>query len=108
MNRRNFLKTGSTAGIAITAAGWASCQSEPTKAATAGSIATSAYTDFELNEATIDDLQERMKNGELTSKGITELYLQRIDAIDKKGPALNAVIEINPDAINIAESMDKE
>ena len=49
-----------------------------------------------------------MQNGTYTSKSLTELYLKRIDAIDKKGPALNAVIEINPDALTIAESMDKE
>lgn len=64
--------------------------------------------DFELNEITIDELQIMMKDGKTTSKAITQLYLKRIDAIDKKGPAINAVIEINPDAIKIAEEMDKE
>ena len=44
----------------------------------------------------------------LTSRSITEMYLKRIEAIDKNGVALNSVIELNPDAITIAEAMDKE
>ena len=63
---------------------------------------------FELNEVTIDELQQKMKDGKLTSKSITQMYLKRIEAIDKKGPAINSVIEINPDAIKIAEEMDRE
>jgi amidase len=49
-----------------------------------------------------------LQNGELTSAGITGMYLDRIAAIDKKGPSLNAVIEINPDALDIAVSLDLE
>ena len=64
--------------------------------------------DFELNEVTIDELQQKMQSGVYSSKAITEMYLDRIEAIDKDGPALNAVIEINPDAISIAESRDRE
>ena len=59
-------------------------------------------------EATIDDLQQKMQSGEYTAQGITKLYLKRIAGIDKKGPALNAVIELNPDALAIAASMDAE
>ena len=63
---------------------------------------------FSLNEITIDQLQEMMKSGKASSKSITKLYLDRIGAFDKKGPAINAVIEINPDAIAIATQMDLE
>ncbi len=49
-----------------------------------------------------------MQSKEYTSRSITELYLKRIDAIDKAGPKLNAVIQINPDALDIADAMDKE
>jgi amidase len=63
---------------------------------------------FQLNEVTIDELQRRMKNGTLTAKKITELYLKRIKEIDKTGPTLNAIIELNPDAISIAVKMDAE
>lgn len=63
---------------------------------------------FSLNEITIDQLQEMMKSGKASSKSITKLYLDRIAAFDKRGPAINAVIEINPDAIAIAKKMDAE
>jgi len=63
---------------------------------------------FELDEVTIADLQEGMKSGKYTARAITEKYLSRIEAIDKSGPALNSVIEVNPDAVEIAESLDRE
>lgn len=63
---------------------------------------------FELDEVTIDDLQEGMKSGKYTARAITEKYLSRIEAIDKSGPAVNSVIEVNPDAADIAESLDRE
>lgn len=49
-----------------------------------------------------------MQSGELTARSIAELYLKRIQEIDKAGPALNSVIEINPDALSIADTLDKE
>jgi amidase len=110
MNRRNFLKKGSAAGAIVATVGIASCNS-PAKEVkeNAGDAKTDQFVDeFELNEATIDELQQKMQSGVLTSKAITGLYLKRIDAIDKNGPALNSVIEINPDAVNIAEALDKE
>jgi len=63
---------------------------------------------FELEEATVGDLQKRMTAGSLTAHGLTQLYLDRIAAIDKRGPALNAVIELNPDALSIAAALDAE
>jgi amidase len=63
---------------------------------------------FELDEISISELQDGMKSGKYTSRSITEKYHARIDAIDKQGPAINALIEINPDALQIAETMDKE
>lgn len=66
------------------------------------------WISFELSEATIDDLQNRMSTGKLSSEAITKLYLKNIGAIDKKGPAVNAIIEINPDAVTIAREMDQE
>lgn len=64
--------------------------------------------DFELNEVSIQWLQDQMEQGHYTAESITSLYLKRIDAIDKNGPKLNAVIEINPDALSIAKQMDDE
>ena len=61
-----------------------------------------------MNEVTIDQLQKKMQSGTLTSESITAMYLKRIREIDKAGPKLNSVIEINPDALEIARSLDKE
>lgn len=69
---------------------------------------TPANESFELNEATIAALQQQMKIGKTTSEDITKLYLKRINEIDKKGPSVNAVIEINPDAEKIAAALDDE
>ncbi len=63
---------------------------------------------FELDEATIAGLQARMEKGELSSRRIVELYLARIAALDREGPALRSVIETNPDAPALAEDLDRE
>ncbi|HET9789270.1 MAG TPA: amidase family protein, partial [Pyrinomonadaceae bacterium] len=63
---------------------------------------------FELDEVTIAELQEGMRSGKFTALTITRNYLERIEEIDKGGPAINSVIEINPDAIAIAENLDRE
>lgn len=63
---------------------------------------------FPFAEATIDQLQELMKSGQLTSRDLTAAYLRRIAEIDKAGPTLNAVIELNPDALGIAARLDAE
>ena len=105
MNRRLFLKNTSVAGLCVSplAALSTNIPSNETDKK------TKTFTDnFSLNETTIDELQKQMQQGSYTSKQITQLYLNRIEAIDKKGPALNAVIEINPDALTIAAQMDKE
>ena len=110
INRRDFIKKGSAAGIGAAAAGIVSCQS-PAGEATHDkktAISDDGVGDFELDEITIDQLQQKMQSGEYTSKSITEMYLKRIESIDKNGPALNSVLEVNPDAISIAENMDTE
>lgn len=61
-----------------------------------------------LEEATIADLRAAMASGALTSRSITEAYLERIERADKRGPAVNSIIEINPDALAIAKRMDEE
>jgi amidase len=61
-----------------------------------------------LPEWTISELQERMESGELTARRLAELYTERISEIDKNGPYLNSVIELNPDALGIADTLDAE
>ena len=62
---------------------------------------------FDLEEITLAELQEGLRSGRFTSHALTEAYLARIDSIDKRGPAINAVIELNPDALAIAAEMDR-
>jgi amidase len=63
---------------------------------------------FELEETTIADLQSAMASGRMTARSITQAYLDRIAELDRKGPTLRHVIEINPDALSIADSLDQE
>ena len=63
---------------------------------------------FELDEITISELQDGMKSGKFTARALTERYSARIAEIDKNGPAVNAIIEMNPDAFSIADSLDQE
>jgi len=74
----------------------------------ASAKATSPLKPSEFDEATISDLQTRMKSGQLSARQLTEAYLRRIQDIDKNGPSLNSVIEVNPDALAIADALDKE
>ncbi|HMC23387.1 MAG TPA: amidase [Thermoanaerobaculia bacterium] len=73
-----------------------------------GPAPNAAPPPFELDEVTLGELQEGLRSGRFTSRSLTEAYLGRIEAIDKRGPAINAVIEINPDAMAIAGVMDRE
>jgi amidase len=63
---------------------------------------------FALSEATIADLQHRMETGQETSRSLVEQYLARIEAIDRRGPALRAVLETNPDVRAAADALDAE
>lgn len=105
MNRRKFITNTSLGISALSLAGCAQTESKTDSIAEVGS---DALTKFELEETTIDDLQKAMQSGKYSSKQITQLYLDRIQAIDKSGPKLNSVIEVNPDAIVLATQMDEE
>jgi amidase len=105
MNRRHFLRNTSLAGFTIPSL----------VAVTSANAADGQHTeernkkqDFDIVEATIDDLQQRMQSNQVTSKQLTAMYLKRIEEVDKSGPAINSVIEVNPDALSIAEALDKE
>jgi amidase len=94
LERRDFLLTGAAAG-ALALLRSPSARAETTPA-------------FELEEATIADLQERMRSGALTAESLTQAYLDRIAALDRRGPALRSVIESNPDALGTAKALDRE
>ncbi|HKQ75626.1 MAG TPA: amidase [Blastocatellia bacterium] len=84
------------------------CSRHPQSPASGAPNQIQAAGSFELDEKTIAELQEGMKSGALTARSIAEKYLSRITAIDKEGPRLNSVIELNPDALTIADKLDAE
>ncbi len=92
INRRNFLQMSLTGGTLF-------LMSNKIKGANIGSEA------FNIEEMTVLEMQNAMKNGEISSRQLVEIYLERIKQIDGK---LNSIIELNPDALAIAEQMDKE
>src|SRR5438045_3133743 len=102
MNRRHFL------GLVPTGTAAAALSSRVDAAAAVAQADGSAAAPFELDETTIDRLQAEMQAGRYTARRITELYLRRIDALNRRGPELRAVIETNPDALTIADSLDAE
>jgi amidase len=73
-----------------------------------GRAGSQSPASFALDEATVAQLQEWMRDGRYTSRQLTDLYLQRIESIDQRGPALRSVIEVNPDARTIADGLDRE
>src|SRR6266851_4860407 len=96
LDRRNFLGIAGlgTAGVLLAR-----------QAEKAAPVAAPAP--FELEEITIAELRDGLRSGRFTSRSLTEAYLGRIEAIDKRGPAINAVIELNPDALATAEQLDR-
>lgn len=107
MRRRDFITSGTLATAGLSSLLAASCNNndpETKEPITSGD----GIPAFELDEENITSLQEKMASGKFSSVQLTQLYLDRIDAIDKKGPLLNSVIEINPEALTIARTMDDE
>lgn len=105
-NRRGFLKSGMLTGVAA-----AALPSFSRRAGVATSAARGALPPpkpFELGEITVAELQDEMQSGQLTARSLAEKYLARIEKVDKHGPAVNSVIEVNPDALAIAAELDRE
>lgn len=73
-----------------------------------GSIKLAETDKFRYLEMDITEMQEGYKSGEYSIKEVVQAYLDRIETIDQKGPALNSIIQLNPDALNIAEGLDRE
>jgi amidase len=72
------------------------------------SAAVHAERTFELDEITLSTIVTGLRSGKFSAHSLTEKYLTRIDAMDKRGPAIRAVIELNPDALKIAADLDRE
>jgi amidase len=100
MDRRDFVRIGMMAGVATTAV--------VDGVQAAGAATGTAAGSTGILEAGVQEQQAQMAAGKLTSASLVRQYLARIAAIDKAGPRLNAVIEVNPDALSIAEALDRE
>ena len=109
MKRRFFLRDTVLGGLSVPFLA-TSCQTEAESSSgtTTDAQVTAGGDEFPLLEATVEELQAMMESGEHSARDITQLYLERIAAIDDAGPELNAVIETNPDALKIAERLDEE
>jgi amidase len=105
-NRRAFLKTTLIGSAAATLAPLYPALGAAREVAPL--IPATNMKAFELDEITISDLQDGMKSGKVTARSLVEKYSARIEEIDKNGPAINSIIELNPDALSIADSLDKE
>jgi amidase len=101
IDRRAFVGTTIAGAIAVRHGERASAPNPPSSAGL-------QVPSFALEELTIDELQARMQRGSETSQSLVRQYLARIDAIDQRGPAINAVIELNPDALTVAGQLDAE
>lgn len=102
-DRRQFLKTGV---LGVSAAALIPPSVENTRSVS--SCLSYTISSFELDEITIAELQSGMASGKFSAEDLANKYLSRIAELDKGAPSLNSVIEINPDALAIAESLDKE
>jgi amidase len=103
VSRRAFLRLGALAGAGASVAGlWSS----PAEAAEAAEAAAAAPTDLE--EATIAELQAAMESGDLSAVELVDFYIRRIETLDQRGPTVNSVLELNPQARQIARNRDRE
>jgi amidase len=100
MRRRDFLRTGAAVGVAVGVGPGGRGGAHPTSARQPDG--------FDLEELTIAELQQRMRAGTYTARSLCEQYLARIGALDRRGPAIRAVVELNPDALAIAVALDAE
>ncbi|MXX69072.1 MAG: amidase [Gemmatimonadales bacterium] len=109
IDRRGFIGASVAGGLGAVAAASGCASDGDSAGAVAGATAGApAVPPFELDEATVDQLQASMASGERTARSIAEMYLERIEALDGQGPALRSIIETNPDALAIADELDAE
>jgi amidase len=106
LRRRDFLCVSAVGGVAALT-GIAAPGCDPAGAVRAVQ-SPPLSPPFELEEATLAELQEAMQRGKYTARSLCERYLARIDAIDRRGPTLRSVIETNPEALAIAQELDAE
>jgi amidase len=104
LTRRALLAGSVAAGVSTVIGGAGGARAS----AAGASVASIKVPPFELEEATIAALQEAMASGRRTSRNLVDLYLRRIEEIDRSGPEIRSVIELNPEALAIAADLDRE
>ncbi len=102
INRRSFLQWSAHATAGSSLAVWV------TSAAVHSQERVGEPLQLRLEEATIADLQGLIASGRLTARQLVQMYLDRIEALDQKGPTLRSILEINPNALMIADALDNE
>lgn len=105
VSRRSFLRLGALAGAGASVAGlW----NGPVQAAGAAEVEAAAAAPTDLEEATIAELQAAMESGSLSALELVDFYIRRIELLDQKGPKVNSVLALNPQARQIAKNRDRE
>jgi amidase len=108
MGRRKFLRAGLLGGLAVVVSGHELKGRGATRAVAAAlADASPQGGKFDWEELTITDAQAALSTGKLSARRLAEMYLDRIERLDRRGPSLNSVIETNPDALSIAEDLDR-
>ncbi|MEM7587541.1 MAG: amidase family protein, partial [Acidobacteriota bacterium] len=108
LNRRELLALGGLVAATTAACAPSGDAPAPGSASDGASESPAVPASFELEEVTLAELQAGMESGRWTAERLTELYLERIAAIDRQGPELRSVIETNPEAVDIARALDEE
>jgi amidase len=104
ISRRGFVKSGLLGGLAAASLPALTF----TEKASPPPVMHAGINPFDLDETSISELAEAMASGKYTARSIAEEYMDRIEDIDRDGPTLRSIIELNPDALEIADALDKE
>ena len=107
-SRRSFLRSSLASGAALSLCPAFAAARDLSAASEQTSTSATTIKPFVLDEVTISDLHDGMKSGKFTARSLVEKYRERIGEIDKKGPAINSIIQLNPDAMAIADALDQE
>jgi amidase len=102
------MRAGVLGGLAAVAASGSGLKGVASARTVAALVGMPQGGKFDWEELTITDAQAAMSAGRISARRLTEMYLERIERIDRRGPALNSVIETNPEAASIAEALDRE
>ncbi|HEX8284055.1 MAG TPA: amidase [Pyrinomonadaceae bacterium] len=106
--RREFVRAGFVGGLGVALAGGGLTGDAAARALASLAGEAQGGGKFDWEELTVRDAQAAMASGRVSARRLTEMYLERIERIDRRGASLNSVIETNPDALGIADSLDRE